>query len=159
MGILILARSALGRLAIVLGMIGATTVLGYMALNVPTGTTSGGNLVFMLVMIALTIAAVLIAVLHPVAWSVEEVRFAIAAPAAAGILAILVAIPLGKIAATVTLGPVTLSPLSFGLAMVVAGGAVALGFWLAGRLGFGPMAPPLPPEVARRAAPAAPAPD
>jgi len=37
-------------------------------------TTSGGNLVFMLVMIGLTIAAVLIAVLHPIQWSVEEIR-------------------------------------------------------------------------------------
>ena len=80
--LLVLARSALGRLLIVLGLIAATTVLGYMALNVPTGATSGGNLMFMLLMIALTIGAVLIAVLHPVAWSAEEIRFAVGAPAA-----------------------------------------------------------------------------
>ena len=109
-GILILARSALGRLLIIVGMIGATTVLGYMALSVPSGATSGGNLTFMLIMIALTIAAVAISVLHPIAWSVEEVRFAVAAPAAAGILAILVALPLGKMNSGVVLGPVKATP-------------------------------------------------
>jgi hypothetical protein len=158
-GVLILARSALGRLILILGMIGATTVLGYMALTVPTGATSGGNLLFMLVMIALTIAAVLISVLHPIAWSEEEVRFAIAGPAGVGILLILVAIPLGKLNAGLVIGPVKVTGLSAGLGLVFASALVALGFWAAGRLGFGPLAPPIAPEVAGRVAPASPAPE
>src|SRR5207247_340579 len=84
LGILILARSALGRVVLVAGMIVGTTVLGYLAISVPAGQ-SGGNLTFMLIMIALTIATVLVTVLHPIAWSTDEARFAVAAPGAAGI--------------------------------------------------------------------------
>ena len=42
--------------------------------------TSGGNLVFLLLMIALTLVAVAVSVLHPVAWTVEEVRIAVGRP-------------------------------------------------------------------------------
>ena len=45
-----------------------------------------------LIMIALTAAAVVINVLHPVAWSDDEIRFAVAAPAAIGVLIALVAV-------------------------------------------------------------------
>ena len=100
-GVLILARSALGRLLIVVAMIGATTVLGYMAISVPKGATSGGNLGFVLIMIALTLAAVLAAVLRPIQWTVEEVRFAVAAPVGLGLALLLVAIPLGMVDATI----------------------------------------------------------
>ncbi len=158
-GILVLARSALGRLIIVLAMIGGTTVLGYMALSVPAGATNGGNLTFVLIMIALTIAAVVIAVLHPIAWSVEEVRFAIGAPAALGILTVLVALPLGKLSSGAVVGPVKVTGLTAGLGLVLLSGAIAAGFWVAGRFGFGPLAPPTPPEIADRLTPAAPAPE
>ncbi len=158
-GILVLARSALGRLILVLGMIGATTALGYMALSVPTGATSGGNLIFMLIMIGLTMAAVLISVLHPISWSVEEVRFAVAGPAALGIAAILVALPLDKLSSGVVVGSVKITVLTGGLGLVLASAGVAAAFWAAGRLGFGPMAPSLPDDVAARLTPAAPAPE
>ncbi len=159
MGILILARSALGRLLIVLGMIGASTVLGYMALSVPAGATSGGNLVFMLAMIGLTLAAVLVSVLHPIAWSAEEVRFAVGGPAALGTLVVLVAIPLDKLNAGLIVGPIKVTALAGGLGLVTLAALVALGFWAAGRLGFGPLAPPIPPEFAARMTPASPAPE
>jgi hypothetical protein len=158
-GILVLARSALGRLILILGLIGATTVLGYMALNVPTGATSGGNLTFMLIMIGLTIAAVLITVLHPIAWSVEEVRFAVAAPTALGLVALLVALPLGKLDAGLVVGSLKITVLTGALGLVLVSAVVAVGFWAAGRLGFGPLAPPIPPEYAGRLTPAAPAPE
>ena len=159
MGILILARSALGRLVILLGMILASTVLGYMALSVPAGATSGGNLVFMLVMIGLTLAAVLISVLHPIAWSADEVRFAVGAPAALGILVVLVAIPLDRLNSGLIVGPVKVTALAGGLGLVLLAALVATGFWAAGRLGFGPLAPPIPPEFAERVTPASPAPE
>jgi 4-amino-4-deoxy-L-arabinose transferase-like glycosyltransferase len=158
-GILVLARSALGRLVIILGMIVGTTFLGYMSLAVPNGATSGGNLTFVVIMIALTIASVLIAVLHPVRWTVEEVRFAIAAPAAVGIGIVLIALPLGKASSTVSAGPFKVSALEIGLAFVVLAGVVAGAFWLAGRFGFGPLAPPLPPDVEARIGPATTAPE
>ena len=82
-GLLVLARSALGRLLIIVGLVAATGVLGHLALVVPEGGGLG-NLPFVVIMIALTAAATVINVLHPVAWSDDETRFAIAAPAALG---------------------------------------------------------------------------
>ena len=140
-------------------MIAGTTVLGYMGLVVAPGGTSGGNLTFMLIMIALTLAAVLIAVLHPVAWTVEEIRFAIGAPPAAGIALLLVAIPLNLLGTAIPVGQFKVSVLTLSLLLVLLGGLAALGFWLAGLFGFGPLAPAVPPDVERRAAPASPAPE
>ena len=56
-GLLIMARSALGRLLTILALIGMTAVLGYLAINVPAGT-GFGNLPFVAIMVALTVAAV-----------------------------------------------------------------------------------------------------
>ena len=65
LGILVLARSALGRLLLIVAMIGLTGVLGYMAMAVPEGSTASGNLVFTLIMIGLTLAAVAITAYRP----------------------------------------------------------------------------------------------
>ena len=86
LGILILARSALGRLLLIVGMIGLTGVLGWMGLAVPPGSGASGNLPFILIMIALTMAAVVVTVYHPIAWSDEEMWLAVAGPAGLGIL-------------------------------------------------------------------------
>ncbi len=148
--LLLLVRSALGRVVVVLGLAGATAVLGYMAVSVPAGATSGGNLAFLAIMIGLTLAAAAVTVLHPIAWSVEEVWIAVAGPAAAGALVALVAIPLalGPAALALALG-------CFGISALAAGA-----FWLAGRLGFGPLAPPIAPDdPAALLGPPAPPPD
>ena len=79
-------RSALGRLLLIAGMIVLTAVLGWMALAVPVDSGGAGNLPFILIMIGLTLATVVLSVYHPVEWSDDEMRFAVAAPAAAGIL-------------------------------------------------------------------------
>ena len=76
-GILILVRSALGRLLLIFGMIGLTGVLGWMAMAVPAGSGASGNLLFTLIMIALTLATVVVTVYHPIAWSDEEMWFAV----------------------------------------------------------------------------------
>ncbi len=143
--LLILVRSALGRVVVLLGLAAGTAVLGYMAVSVPAGDTAGGNLSFLAIMIGLTLVAAAVTVLHPIAWSVEEVRIAVAGPAAVGALVALAAIPLGlgSAALALALG-------CFGLAAVA-----ALGFWLAARLGFGPLAPPPLPDDPRLAAGAA----
>ena len=141
LGVLILARSALGRLVLIVGMIGASTVLGYMALNVPTGATGGGNLGFVLIMVALTLASVLASVLHPIAWSAEEVRFAVGAPVAAAAVMVLLALPLGAMNTTFAVAGVGLSPLTIAMLLALTGGGIAAAFWIAGRLGFGPLAP------------------
>ena len=148
--LLILVRSALGRVVVLLGLAAGTAVLGYMAVSVPAGDTSGGNLTFLAIMIGLTLVAAAVTVLHPIAWSVEEVRIAVAGPAAVGALVVLAAIPLGlgSTALALALG-------CFGLAAFA-----ALAFWLAARLGFGPLAPPpLPDDPASLLEPPAPAPE
>ena len=85
--LLILVRSALGRVLAILGLIGITGVLGYMAISVPAATPGGdpgfGNLTFLFIMVALTLLAVVVAVLHPIAWTDEEMRFAVDRPGGA----------------------------------------------------------------------------
>ncbi|HEY2888671.1 MAG TPA: hypothetical protein VGJ17_08655, partial [Candidatus Limnocylindrales bacterium] len=139
--ILILARSALGRFVLVLGMIGLTGVLGWMAMAVPTGSGAMGNLLFTMIMIALTLATVVVTVYHPIAWSDEEMWVAVAAPAGLGILVALGSILIGKSASTVTVGPIRFTPLEVGFALIVVAILAYVAFQVAGRLGFGPMAP------------------
>ena len=144
--LLILVRSALGRVLAILGMIGITGVLGYMAISVPAaqaGADPGfGNMTFLLIMVALTLLGAAVAVLHPVAWTDDEMRFAIGAPAVLGVLVFFGALGLGRLDAKLALGPAAVTPLI--LAVVLAlGSLLVFGlFWLGGRVGFGPLAPP-----------------
>ncbi len=141
LGILVLVRSALGRLLLIVAMVGLTGVLGWMAIAVPEGSTASGNLVFTLMMIGLTLGAVVVTVYHPIAWSDDEVRLAVGGPPALGILLAFTAIALGRADVEIALGPLLISPLTIGFALVVAGLAAYGAFQLAGRSGFGPMAP------------------
>lgn len=140
LGILVVARSALGRVILILGMVAMTAVLGWMALAVPAGSDSVGNVIFPLVMIALTLATVAISVYRPIAWSDDEVRFAVGGPVAAGSLVAFAAIALGQASSSVAVGPLTLTPLPVALALVLLGGLMFLAFNVAGRFGLGPMA-------------------
>lgn len=146
LGILVLARSALGRLLLIAGLLGLTGVLGWMALAVPTGSTESGNPLFPMIMIALTLAAVAITVYRPIAWSNDEVLFAVGAPAGIGILIALAAIGLGKVDAAIAVGPLKLTPLPVAFLLIVLGGVVYLAFNVAGRMGLGPMASPVRPD-------------
>jgi 4-amino-4-deoxy-L-arabinose transferase-like glycosyltransferase len=152
LGILVLARSALGRLVLILGMIVTTGVLGWMALAVPAESGSSGNLLFPMSMIVLTLAAVAISVYRPIAWSDDEVRIAVGGPPAIGLLLVLTAAALGKTGSSVAIGPILLSPVSLGFALVLLGVAFWAAFVVAGRLGFGPMARPDPAGSPRAAA-------
>lgn len=145
LGILVLARSALGRVVLVLGMIGMTAVLGWMALAVPEGSSSLGNVIFPLVMIALTLATVAICVYRPIEWSDDEIRFAVGGPVALGALVALAGFGLqaaGAGSPSLALGQLTLTPIPLALALVLLGGLMFLAFNVAGRLGIGPMGPP-----------------
>ncbi len=149
-GLLILLRSALGRTLIVIGLAAIAATLGYEAIATGPEATSGGNVLFLLLMIALTLVAAAVVVLHPVAWTVEEVQIAVAGPALAGALVGLAAVVLHR-------GAVALG---LALGLMALGGVAGISFWLAGRLGFGPLAPP--PSADDPAAllePAAPAPE
>lgn len=159
LGVLVLARSALGRVLLVGGLVIGTAVLGLIAVSVPAGATSGGNLTFMFLMIALTLAAVVVSVLHPIAWTLEEVRFAVGGPVVAGVGLLLIALPLrlvGPPACDSAIGGCSNLPLlEVAFALVVLGGLAALGFRLAARLGLGPLAPPPAPDDPARLLPAA----
>jgi len=141
LGILILTRTALGRLILIAGLLGLTAVLGWMAIAVPVGSGGVGNLPFVVLMIAVTLAAVVITVYHPIAWTIEEMWFSVGAPAAAGILVVLAAIATGRASTTITLGPVSVTPLEVGFALVVLALLAYAAFAVGARLGIGPLAP------------------
>ena len=157
-GLLILVRSALGRTLTILALIGATIYLGYQGLIVavaPAGQVilSGPNYLFIFIMIALTLLATIVTILHPIAWSVDELRFAIGAPGGAGHPDRSRGDPTGRRRPDVQARSRRRSRRSraaltlFGVAI-----AVAAAFVLAGRFGFGPMAPPLAPDDPARLA-------
>ncbi|MBP1704667.1 MAG: glycosyl transferase, partial [Chloroflexi bacterium] len=131
-GILVLARSALGRVLLVIALAALAGVLGYQAI----APQENANWTFLLIMIALTFLAATLAVLRPVSWTPEEVRFAVAAPVVVGGALALVAVPLG---------PRT-DLLVAGFAVAVLGGAAYVAFVVAGMLGWGPLAPPPAPD-------------
>ncbi|HEU0243239.1 MAG TPA: phospholipid carrier-dependent glycosyltransferase, partial [Candidatus Limnocylindrales bacterium] len=159
LGILVLVRSALGRIILIAGLVGLTGILGWMAMAVPTDSSVSGNLLFPLIMIALTLGAVVVTVYHPIAWSDDEVRLAVGGPAVVGGLVVLTAIAMGKAQAQVALGPFLLNPLTLGFALVVTGGLAYVAFQVGGRYGLGPMArTPEPGTPEALAGPPAPAP-
>ncbi len=152
-GMLILARSALGRVLFVAGLLVGTVFLGYIAIaEVPAGLTGGANLSFLLLMVGLTLAGTLVLVLHPLRWTVEEVRFAVGTPVVLGGLILLVAVPLGLGSGQMR------AALEAAFAVAALGVIAALALWAAGRWGFGPLAPPpAPDDPALLAEPPAPA--
>ncbi len=148
--LLILIRSALGRVLAILGLIGITGVLGYMAISVPAtsgGTDPGfGNLTFLIIMVALTLLAVIVAVVHPIAWTDDEMRFAIGAPAVLGAVVFFGALATGRLDTSITIRSVAITPSQVALALALGSLAIVGVFWLAGRWGFGPLAPPPAPD-------------
>ncbi|MGH2513666.1 MAG: phospholipid carrier-dependent glycosyltransferase, partial [Candidatus Limnocylindrales bacterium] len=157
-GILILGRSALGRIIMILSLAGGTVVLGNIALTaVPVNaTTSGPNYMFVIVMVGLTLAAVLHAVLRPVAWTDDETRLAIGGPALLGIVVFLGAVAAGVATRSYTVGSISFQPVEIGAALLVASVLVYLVMRLAGSFGMGPLAPiPDPTDPLSRAEPPA----
>ena len=137
LGVLVLVRSALGRLILIAALIAMTAILGHLALAVPVNTGLG-NLPFVAIMVALTSIAVVVNVLHPIAWSDDETRLAVGGPAALG----------GVIAQIASRMTVAVTPMHVAAALVVLS-LVSYGlFALAGRAGFGPFAPPPDPTDA-----------
>jgi len=148
LGILVLARGALGRAILLSGLVLLATATGYVAISVAEGQ-SGGNYVYLAVMVALILIAVLANVLHPVAWTTEELRFAIGVPIALGAVAILYGLSRGDAAAPITVGSIAVTPIELGFVAFLAAAALYTLFVLVGRLGFGPLAvPPNPDDAA-----------
>lgn len=175
LALLILVRSALGRTLAILGLIAVTSVLGYMAISVPAaadaatgpgilGVVEGllrgdalGNLTFLLIMIGLTLIAVVVSVMHPIAWTDEEQWLAVIAPAALGAAVFFGALGFGQAATELTVGPLLMTPVHVAFALAAGSLLVYVAFVLGGRLGFGPMAaPPAPGDAEALLEPPAP---
>jgi hypothetical protein len=140
-------------------MIVATTALGYLAISVPAGE-SGGNYLFLAIMVALTLVGVVANVTHPIAWTVEEQRFATFGAPVAGGLALLVGAARGDPLAPIVMGPLAVTPLELAIGGLVLGAAIHSTFVVAGRLGFGPLAAiPAPDDPGAILDPPAPAPE
>jgi predicted membrane-bound dolichyl-phosphate-mannose-protein mannosyltransferase len=158
MGFLVLVRSALGRLLAIVALVVMTAVLGYLAINVPAGT-GFGNLPFVAIMVGLTVAAVVINILHPLRWSLDEIRFAIGGPVVLGGLIALGAIGLNKAGVGLRVASLTITPIEIASTIAALGIVAWVAFAGAARLGFGPFAPaPAADEPAALLPPPAPPP-
>ena len=159
MALLLLVRSALGRVVAILGLIAITSVLGYLAISVPEGQGLG-NLPFLAMMVGLTLVAVVAAVFHPIAWTDDEMRFAVIAPAALGALLFFGSLALGRLDIPVTVGPVVVTPLLVAILAALGSLVVYMVFRFAGGIGYGPLAGPRAPgDPLRALEPPAPPPD
>ncbi len=147
--LLLLVRSALGRVVAILGLIAITGVLGYMAMAVPEGQ-GFGNVPFLVIMIGLTLLAVVIAIFHPIAWTDEEMWLALIAPTALGAVVFFGALTLGRLDQPVVLGPISVTPLLAAIAAALGSVVVYLAFRLGGLLGYGPLKVPPPPDDPQR---------
>lgn len=152
--LLLLVRSALGRVLAILGLIAMTGALGYLAM----AGQAFGNLPFLVIMIALTLLAVVIAVFHPIAWTDEEMWLALIAPTAAGAALFFGALALGRLDTEIVLGPVSVTPLLAAIAASLGSLAVYAAFRAGAWLGYGPLAaPPEPGSPGRSLDPPGPA--
>jgi hypothetical protein len=133
---LILIRSALGRLVAVLGLCAATGVLGWLAIS-----DSAPNFTFFAIMLAITALAAAASARRPIAWTRDELRFAVAGPPVLGFLGPLVVAALSlTIGMPLSLGPLLLAAIECGVAGLAVGLVLGLAFWLAGHVGLGPLA-------------------
>ncbi|MFN8520401.1 MAG: phospholipid carrier-dependent glycosyltransferase [Chloroflexota bacterium] len=140
--LLVLLRSSLGRVVALLGMVFLTAVLGALAIHPSQGDDPHRNWPFLLVMVGLTLALSAAMVRRPVRLTRDELVTAVAWLVAGGTL-----LAAGSLAGGSSLpadGPVTGSRLLLGGgAMIVAGALFGLGAIVAGRVGRGPLAPPV----------------
>ncbi|HWH23803.1 MAG TPA: phospholipid carrier-dependent glycosyltransferase, partial [Candidatus Limnocylindria bacterium] len=108
--LLILLRSALGRLLTLLTMIGLTAVLGYMAIAPPPNEPEPQlNFVFLALMVLLTVALAAGMVLRPLHWSPDERRLLYAGPVVPGVAGMLAGLLLESRAALVVGGLLVLA--------------------------------------------------
>ncbi len=142
-GLLILIRSALGRLIALAAMISLTGVLGYIAITPnPTVSNPQINYLFLAIMIGLTVLLAVGIALRPVRMTRDEFRFAVVLPLLVGAVASiygayrLIAGP--PAAAGALLPPARI--VVIGVAAIAAGLIVAIVGWYLGRHGRGPLA-------------------
>jgi 4-amino-4-deoxy-L-arabinose transferase-like glycosyltransferase len=137
--LLVLLRSALGRVIALLGMVGLTASLGYLAIQPDgNGSTAGANITFLVMMIGLTCLLAVAMAFRPMKLSKDELRFAVIGPIVLGGLLVLAGllIALGVVTSSVSSGSVLVA----GAALVLAGAAAFAVARFAGDRGMGPLA-------------------
>ena len=155
--LLVLLRSALGRVVALVGMVGLTAALGYLAIQPDgNGSTASANITFLVMMIGLTCLLAVAFAFRPMKLSKDELRLVVIGPILLGALLILagLAIALGIRGSSSRLGH------CWSLARPASGGCGAFAFArFAADRGLGPLAeeqrlvepgeePPSPPPTA-----------
>ena len=108
-------------------------------------------------MMGLTLVAVVVAVLHPVAWTDDEMRFAVLPRRPSGSSCSSARSGSARSTRQAVVGGFAATPVRVALLLVLSSLGIYVVFALAGRLGWGPMAaPPGPTDPARRLEPPAP---
>lgn len=143
-GLLILLRSALGRVIALIAMIGLSALLGYIAITPAASVANPSlNYLFLIVMVGLTVLLAVAMAVRPMRFSPDELRLGAAAALIPGPLILLYGLyKLSQGGPPPLLGtfftPTRIVLLGAGLTAV--GIAVVAGLWFAGRRGIGPLA-------------------
>ncbi len=147
-GLLTLLRTGLGRVLALGAMAVLTGILGYYSITAAPDTTSPQlNVTFLLMMIALTLLLAAAIAVRSIHWTVEELRFAVLAPLALGVLAAAAGVGLGS---RLHGGPLSQNMLlAGGFALVVVAFVAYAAPLVLARFGAGPLAPPPRPDEAR----------
>ena len=159
-GLLILFRSALGRLIALVAMIGLSALLGYIAITPNASVANPSiNYLFLILMVTLTVLLAIAIAVRPMRFSPDELRLGAIGALVPGPLILLYGLyKLTKGGPPPILGtfftPIRIAEL--GAVLTVVGVAVVGGLWLAGRRGLGPMARRTGDESATAADPPAP---
>jgi hypothetical protein len=154
MALLILLRSALGRLLALVAMVGMTALLGYLAIS-PGPEATQLNFLFLALMVGLTTALAVAMVIRPMPFTRDELRLVIVGPLVGGGLALAAA---GWLAAGggPDLGGL-LTPgrlLAAGAALLLLGAGAYVAARLLGNRGYGPWADQTTDEAEPEPAPA-----
>ena len=151
------------KIAVGLAAAGVSGVLFAGALLVSPGAMDNGapNYTFFIVMLAVTALAAAANAYRPIAWTRDELRFAIVAPPVVGLVGpVLLALLLIPIGFSPTVPGVLKVSIEGGLMGLGIGVAAGVAFWAVGRVGIGPLAaPPAAGSLAELAGPPSPAPD
>jgi dolichyl-phosphate-mannose--protein O-mannosyl transferase len=140
LALLVLLRSALGRMVALVVLILMTGTLGALAIRPADVEQPHRNWLFLGLMVALTVSLAVAMVRRPVRMSMEELRFAVIGPAILGVLLAASGLAFGSQLGTGSI--LTGSTLALaGAGFLLLGAIVYILSRLAGRFGFGPLAP------------------
>ena len=140
LALLVLLRSALGRIVALLALILMTGTLGALAIRPADVAQPHRNWLFLGLMVALTVALAVAMVRRPVRMSMEELRFAVIGPAILGVLLAAAGLLFGsRLGSGSLLSGNTLALAGAGFLLL--GPAVYVLSRVAGRFGIGPLAP------------------